>query len=42
MPAKQSRKNKKSPPSQMIRVSTALVEVVRELARLHRAGRLKL
>jgi uncharacterized coiled-coil protein SlyX len=38
MPVKQSRKNKKSPPSQMIRVPTALIEAVRELARLHRAG----
>lgn len=37
MPKQQSKK----PPSQMIRVPTALIAAVRELARLHRAGRTK-
>ncbi|MFL9458979.1 hypothetical protein AB0758_49410 [Tolypothrix bouteillei VB521301_2] len=38
LPALKS-KDKKHPPSQMLRVPTALIPVVKELARLHREGR---
>ncbi|MBD2778644.1 hypothetical protein [Iningainema tapete] len=38
MPVKKSSKSKKTPPSQMLRVPTPLIEAVKELSRLHRLG----
>ena len=38
MPENKSDKNNVTPPSQMIRVPTALIPVFRELSRLHRSG----
>ena len=38
MPLKKPRESKKTPPSQMIRVPTPLIEAVQKLSRLHRLG----
>ena len=38
MPPLKSNKTKKTPPSQMLRVPTPLIEAVKELSRLHRLG----